>query len=121
MRMPSVRHVCASNADRRCRVKVSVVDIHGKRHSARRPEYDADHVLIDACPRCRVAPCPVRGTGITHHNRDTYFAPATAICCGESIGTLEAKVETLFGIDEDEAVLVHGRARVYDGSTGGRQ
>ncbi len=54
----------------------------------------------------------VRGA-LTGHSRDTYRATALCFNCGHQIGTLEAQVDTIFGIDEDEAMLVHGRARVY--------
>lgn len=94
-------------------MKIVVVDgVTGARHAATVPFAGADHCAIDRCPRCDVAPCKVGGTGITHHNHDTYFAGAVALCCRERIGTIETTVDTLFGIDEDNAVL-HGRPRVY--------
>jgi hypothetical protein len=97
-------------------MKVSIVDASGQRHRARVAE-NGEFATIAACPSCGAAPCEVQGTGITHHNYDTYFAPAVARCCGNGIGTIEAKVDTFFGIEEDEAVLRHGRARVYGGET----
>lgn len=95
-------------------MKATVVDSTGKRHRARIAE-SKQHVTIDRCPACRAEPCNVRGTGISHHDYDTYYAPAKALCCGQPIGTINLKVNTFFGIEEDEAVLVHGRARIYGG------
>jgi hypothetical protein len=54
----------------------------------------------------------VRGTGKSIESRDTYRADAVCFDCGASRGVLRVKVDTLFGLEEDEAVL-HGRARVY--------
>ena len=42
-----------------------------------------------------------------------YQATGFAVCCGGHIGTLRAFPSTIFGLHEDEAVLLHGRARVY--------
>ena len=92
-------------------VKVSVVDGSGVRHAARVAE-NSNYVTIDRCPNCRAEPCDVQGTGITHHDHDTHYAAAVALCCRQRIGTLEACVDTIFGIDEDERVL-NGRPRVY--------
>lgn len=93
-------------------MRVAVVDAAGQRHSASLPFAGADHVVIARCPDCGQAPCRVRGTGITHHDHDTYYARAVALCCRAAIGGMETKVETIFGIKEDEAVL-NGRPRVY--------
>lgn len=61
------------------------------------------------CPAIEAdgAPLPLKvgGTGIKHHNHDTFFADAVALCCKKKIGTIETKVSTLFGIEEDEAVF----------------
>jgi hypothetical protein len=65
-----------------------------------------------ACSACGAdAPIEVSGCGITSHDHDTYYADAAHVGCGKVIGRLSAKVETLFGIEEDEAVCA--RARVY--------
>lgn len=96
--------------------RATVVDSTGKRHRARIAG-DRQHVTIERCPSCNTEPCDVRGTGITNHDYDTYYAPAKALCCDQPIGTIELKVDTFFGIEEDEAVLVHGRCRVYGGES----
>lgn len=69
---------------------------------------------------CRCGGTMVSGTGRHIAGRDTYKADAVCAKCGDTVGTLLAKVETLFGLEEDEAVLLYGRARVY-GGTGGRR
>ena len=69
-------------------------------------------VVVPTCPSCGADAARVRGLGVTHHDHDAYYAAARALCCGEVIGTMEAKVDTIFGIDEDERVL-RGRCRVY--------
>lgn len=79
------------------------------------PYYGADHVLVDKlaeCPGCK-APLRVTGLPITVRNdHDTYYADAVCLECKHPVGELQTQVSTIFGIDEDEAVL-NGRARVY--------
>lgn len=70
-------------------------------------------VVVASCPSCGADAARVRGLGVTHHDHDTYYAAARALCCGETIGTMETRVDTIFGIDEDERVLLRGRCRVY--------
>jgi len=71
-------------------------------------------VAFDApCPACGAkAPILVAGCGTHTTTHDTFVASAKHVGCGERIGRIEAKVDTIFGIEEDERVL-HGRARVY--------
>lgn len=67
-----------------------------------------------ACPSCAApAPMKIKGIGRRIHSHDTYAADARTLCCGASVGEIRAQVETLFGLEEDEAVLRHGRGRVY--------
>lgn len=93
-------------------MKIAIVAADGTRHRPRRPHPQADHVVLEVCPSCSAAPCEVRGSGVSHHDHDTYYARAIARCCGADVGELRATVSTLFGIDEDRAVL-DGRPRVY--------
>lgn len=67
-----------------------------------------------ACLHCSAHPFEVRGTGKRIGARDEWHADGFAICCDENVGLLVVKVDTIFGIEEDEAVL-NGRARVYGG------
>ncbi len=64
------------------------------------------HVTVDEpCPSCEhESPLKLRGRG-EYHSHDTYHATAVALCCGVAVGKLEVKVNTLFGIEEDRAVL----------------
>ena len=74
------------------------------------------HAFVDiAYPACS-APAPVRVQGKDMHigsDDRHYQATGFAVCCGGHIGTLRAFPSTIFGLHEDEAVLLHGRARVY--------
>lgn len=73
----------------------------------------ADHAVAPGeCPRCHAAPYRVRGCGVREVTHDTYVASAICVDCGEPAGVLRAQVATIFGIEEDEAVLF-GRCRVY--------
>lgn len=72
---------------------------------------------LGTCPGCRASPFGVRGAGMcvegpSGERRDTYAARASCTACGAPCGVLRAVVSTLFGIDEDNAVLC-GRPRVY--------
>lgn len=92
-------------------MRITVV-IRDQRIQGRIEHPEARSCVIARCPACGATKALVSGTGITHHNHNTYFAPARTLCC-QAPATIEAKVDTLFGIDEDLAVLVHGRPRVY--------
>lgn len=65
-----------------------------------------------ACPCCRAVPFRVAGEGQEREGHDTYAARARCIDCDKHVGTVHARVDTIFGIEEDERVL-HGRCRVY--------
>lgn len=80
-----------------------------------RTEPGLAYAFVDApCPACGApAPFKVAGDHRRIHSHDTYAAEARALCCNARVGVLKAKIETLFGLEEDAAVLVHGRARVY--------
>lgn len=69
--------------------------------------------VAGACPVCQAEPFLVSGCGMRVGARDEYHADAVSLCCAADVGLIVAKVSTLFGIEEDEAVLIHGRARVY--------
>jgi hypothetical protein len=76
---------------------------------------DAGHceVVGYACP-CGAYPTFVVGSGKHIAACDRAYE-ATGYCrdCVAPIGTIRAEVSTLFGLHEDEAVLLHGRPRVY--------
>lgn len=95
-------------------MKVSVIIGESEFH-ATIPFDGADHVVVDgmACPACaNPAPLKVRGGGIESRDHDSETAIATALCCGAPVGQLWVTFSTVFGIEEDRAVL-NGRPRVY--------
>jgi hypothetical protein len=93
------------------------VEIDGTRRDARLPHEQADHVRVEgACPSCKTCNDDTfRCIGKASAQRvdhDTITAPALALCCGAEVGKLVVTMNTLFGIEEDRAVL-NGRPRVY--------
>ena len=65
------------------------------------------------CPGCSAAPLRVQGRDRTIGGHDYYRADGFCADCGARVGEIRAYVSTIFGLDEDERVLVHGRPRVY--------
>lgn len=95
-------------------MQITIALTDGGRHTATLPYDGADLVTANCdCPNGCVRPeamgiksrLKIRGTGIERRTHDTYYASAVALCCGKRIGTLETKVSTVFGIQEDEMVL----------------
>ncbi len=65
------------------------------------------------CPSCG-EDLAVQGDGMKVSPSDRYyFARGYCAACRAYVGEIRAYPSTLFGIEEDEAVLLHGRARVY--------
>jgi hypothetical protein len=54
----------------------------------------------------------VAGAGQHIESHDTYASSAVAICCSKIVGTLRARVSTVFGLVEDQRVL-GGPWKVY--------
>ena len=83
------------------------------------PETESARVLdLATCPRCGYKPHPERGVRVQGKGKritghDVYEADGYAACCGQPLGTIRAVVSTVFGVEEDERVLYHGRCRVY--------
>ncbi len=70
--------------------------------------------IVDGrCPSCETSPFHVQTEPLSIHDRDTVRAGSWSVCCKEPVGYLYAKMNTLFGLEEDFAILKHGRARVY--------
>lgn len=63
------------------------------------------------CPHCG-EPLQVQGTGKRIATRDTYAATAICTTCEKPVGELKLKVNTLFGLEEDERVFSMG-VRIY--------
>jgi hypothetical protein len=100
-------------------MKITIVLDNGSRRKAHQPYDNARHVEIDMlCPNgClhKAAPQPLKisGSGIKHCSHDTYYADAVALCCMKKIGTIEVRVSTIFGIEEDEIINSGRYGRVY--------
>ena len=86
-------------------MKVKVI-VNGVTYKATMPYEGATFVEIqEACPCCgHAGPTKVHGIGNYHNDYDTHYSDAGFPCCHYRSGTIEAKVNTLFGIDEDRAV-----------------
>ena len=95
------------------------VEIDGRKLVAKQPFAKSDHVIVKGCTQCPACKqkfpdgLPVMGRGNHIENHDTYKATAHGKCCEKVIGVIRVKVSTIFGLEEDEAVLIHGRCRVY--------
>ncbi len=81
------------------------------------PYQGAPHLVVEGkCPLCQNERFLVMGDAKTRQDQSeaVFFAVAFTKCCPESkaIGTLRVEYSTLFGFDEDQAVLM-GRPRVY--------
>ncbi len=92
-------------------MKIKVITLDDQSFDATLPYDGAAFVTIERCPLCGVADCNVVGRETTH-THDVYQAEAKALCCEKRIGRIEVKVDTVFGIEEDERVL-GGPWRVY--------
>lgn len=79
------------------------------------PFASCDYVVAPSeviCSACKSKRTHLQGRFSTRHfDHDTHYS--NVYCeCGEFLGELQAKVDTIFGIEEDERVLL-GRPRVY--------
>lgn len=96
-------------------MKITVEIIGGEKRSAK-PQ--GDHVVVSgSCPHCEAEPFDakpfnVRGKGITKTDRDSYYADGYCLKCDERVGMIRVKVDTIFGVEEDERVL-NGPWKVY--------
>jgi hypothetical protein len=69
--------------------------------------------VAGACPSCGAESFRIIGDEPRHSvGHDYVKAPALAICCGAEVGVLRVEFNTIFGLEEDAAVL-NGRVRVY--------
>lgn len=66
-----------------------------------------------ACPGCLATPFLVVGGGMQNIDDRTVRANGRCQSCGDPVGYIFAERATIFGAEEDRAVLVRGRARVY--------
>ncbi len=66
-----------------------------------------------ACPGCKADPFYIQGGGRIRISDDTYRANGRCRNCDDAVGYIFAKVETIFGLEEDENMLLRSRCRVY--------
>lgn len=77
--------------------------------------YDNERACVEvetACPSCASLPLRVRGMGIEEQTNESETAAGQCVECGAIVGRLTVTYATIFGREEDGAVLA-GRARVY--------
>jgi len=95
------------------------ITIDGTRHDLENPFQGADHATVQGdlkqCPKCQAHDTfGIQGKGMHIAPDDRgYEADGHATCCGAYLGIIRAEPSTIFGLREDEAVLLRGRARVY--------
>lgn len=69
-------------------------------------------IAFGECPSCKASPFRVQGCGVERVDDRTVRAGGRCVDCGEAVGWIYHEPDTLFGVEEDQAVL-HGRPRVY--------
>lgn len=93
-------------------LKVSVT-IADESRSCSLPEHERWIDVTGSCPSCEADSLRVIGDERQQDiGHDTVTAPALALCCGATVGTVRVTLGTIFGLEEDARVL-HGRCRVY--------
>ena len=87
--------------------------MRGKKHRVKPPYEGAAYANVpdQDCPHC-AKPLQVQGTGKRIASRDTYAANAICTSCEKPVGELQVKVNTLFGLEEDERVFSMG-VKIY--------
>jgi hypothetical protein len=78
-----------------------------------------DGLVTGACPGCDSEPFLVTAVpipaGTCRAIGDTADYGSVCRACGDHVGYIRVEASTIFGREEDRAVLEHGRARVYHG------
>lgn len=77
------------------------------------PETSELGVAAGSCPGCGAEPFLLRASAPEIYDRSTLRGNGHAECCGDAVGFVYAVRDTLFGLEEDRAMLQWGRARVY--------
>lgn len=91
-------------------MRVTLTNADGSHDAS--PQGDRVEVHDVTCAGCH-APLCARGAKMRIESHDTYAADAYCVSCAKPCGTLRVVVSTIFGLEEDEAVLYRGRCRVY--------
>lgn len=79
---------------------------------------NAPHVQLEdgpPCPHCNAAPLRVagfKGRSSTVTTAEATYTACGCVACGKHVGTLKVHAASLFGEDEDRAVL-QGLHKVY--------
>ncbi len=87
-----------------------------ERRDVKPPDEFGGPGLVDGeCPGCGCKRFLVRGSDLRPAGHDVVMSNGRAVCCGDPVGYLFGKVDTLFGAEEDRNMLDkdHVRARVY--------
>ncbi len=68
-----------------------------------------------ACPGCGITPFLVVGCDVPNDDPETRKSGGRCVACKDPVGYIYARGygSTIFGREEDDAVITHGRARVY--------
>lgn len=90
-----------------------ILKMKGKTFKVKMPYDGASYADVpDAkCPHCS-EDLTVQGTGKRIKDYDMYEAGAICVKCKKAVGELQMKVNTLFGLEEDERVFSMG-IKVY--------
>lgn len=85
-----------------------------QRKVRRNPDGPATLIASGACPGCATEPFLIRLVTKADPQDDdrTLVAGSRCVRCGDNVGYVHIKADTLFGLREDRAVL-DGRWRVY--------
>jgi len=75
----------------------------------------ADGTVEGACPGCGIEPFRIVTHAPEPFGHGALRAGARCRACNDAVGWFftNERTPTLFGAEEDAAVLLHGRARVY--------
>lgn len=94
-------------------MKITLAHANGKTYAGRTPYLNAPFAVIANAPPCKCGEDEVRVYSKSPTiNHDKVTGDAFCRYCDAPAGRLTAKVETIFGIEEDQNVL-NGRCRVY--------
>jgi hypothetical protein len=77
-----------------------------------RRSVDEDGIADGACPGCGTDPFAVQTHPPEPYDSHTVRGGGCCVRCGDAVGWVYADAPTIFGAEEDDAVL-HGRPRVY--------
>lgn len=70
-------------------------------------------VADGSCPGCAAMPFLIKAAGSHIHDHETLRFGGVCAACEDNVGWIYLKLDTIFGAEEDRAVLEFGRARVY--------